>query len=229
MALSSISQATLLADLRLRLREASASVWTDAELQSYLNVAQYETAVKLNGISDVWYGTVSSQTSDTNEEGVQTIDLSSLSILKIIKVIFNTDTSLSPNVLENIPIKSFNDLHGYRLNSYYSTSKTVCSVFGEKLYLSSDLSLSATKILYIYYYRKPTEMDGSNGLDVPPEYQDLVLMFATAKAYEKLDQPQRKDQIENEIKSKIKEIKQSFLEGDSNDISPVKKSDKNRN
>lgn len=308
MALSSITQATLLADLHLRLREASASVWTDAELKSYLNVAQYEVAVKLNGISDIWYGTehvvITANINQAHTGILSYVDLSSLSILKVVNVLYVDHAN---SKIEVLPLVKYKDLIGWFNNSYFATTKYACALYGEKLYFtipktsldiicsgvdstanigddiddSTDpktvevstgydhevndhvqigseimritaFSTSPTRELTlaraqwgstiaahssnddIYnmffkivmnYYRKPTEMDGSNGLDVPPEFQDLVLMFATAKAYEKLNQPQRKNQIEEEISAKLKEIKQSFLEGDSNDISPVKKSD----
>ncbi len=237
MALSSISQATLLADLRLRLREATASVWTDDELKSYLNVAQYEIAVKLNGISDVWYGTL--HTLVTANDGsilggaIGSYDISSggadLNVYKIINIVFVDD---SGNV-EILPIVDFAKLVGYKKNSYYGTSKYVTSVFGQTIYFSMTGAVLAASFapyqIVLNYYRKPTEMNGSNGLDVPPEFQDLVLMFATVKAYEKLNQPDRIARIEKEISQKLREIKQSFLEGDSNDISPNKKSDKNKN
>jgi len=221
MALSTVTAANMLAQLRYRLREATANVWTDAELYTYLDIAQYEVAVKLDGISDIWYGDVLALTDpSTSEDGMATHDISGNSIMKVKSVHFQ-DTVAGTHY--NIPIYPISELLA-RSQEAYRQSSYVCAIHGEKLYYLPAQSIGGDATIYVYYSRVPTAMAGVNALDVPAQYQDLVVMFAVGKAIEKLNQVGRKDQIEKQISEKLVEIKNSFMEEKSGNISPIKKS-----
>ena len=57
MALTSITLATLRNDLRARLPEANRSEILDSELDRFLNLGQYDVAIKLSCINSICYGT----------------------------------------------------------------------------------------------------------------------------------------------------------------------------
>jgi len=221
MALSTVTAASLLAQLRYRLREASASVWTDAELYTYLDIAQYEIALKLNGISDIWYGSYVQKTSSdcTNENQYTKVDISSIYYARVNRIIYFSNDAGTYRVL---PIVDIGKLEGYIRNQFFGTTKLICAIWGQSVYISKASAIGASDKLNIYYYRQPTAMAGSNPMDVPKEFQDLVIMFALAKAIEKINQIDRKNRIEEEIKAKLDEIKQAYHQSSNDIITSVK-------
>jgi len=229
MSLSTVTLKTLRSDLRLRTNELTEDNFTDEVLDNWLNIAQYEVAIKLNGVSERWYGTTHTMLSANlgslaGNIGYYDISASkaNLLVLKLINMIYYS------SAIEVFHPTEYNELSGYVNNSYFGSTKPLIALFGEKVYFSVAAATISTNITagqtYILsYFRKPVPMTSSLDLDVPSEYQDLVIMGALTKLYEAKEMSDIKLEIEKQMAEKFKEIKQSFIEGDSNDISTVKK------
>ena len=224
MALSSVTLAQLRSDLRLRLNEITEDNFSDEELNRWLNLAQYEVAIKLNGISAVWYGTFHvylNVSIETTDNIFYSADISNLAMQKLVAIhSINTDNG----EYNTVPIKTMQELLGYRANNYWSSTKPVCAIWGQKLYFNNNPTASSDWEVSVYYYAKPTEMasDGAN-MDVPTEFQDLVILVALQIAMRKLRIITGLESIEADIALKFNEIKQSVLEDNSGQLEPVTK------
>jgi len=161
MALSDVIRKVVRSDLRSRLNKFSTEDFSDAELNQWLNLGQFETFVRLSSISDVWYGSTQTMTLGTAAAG--TVSAHALAgsygadkIAKIQRLI--TSTSIL------VPFASFNDLYSLLQNSNYDGSYGV-SWYGEKLYVFVGASASAltSNACTLFFIRKPDEMlgDGS--------------------------------------------------------------------
>jgi hypothetical protein len=194
MALTSITLATLRNDLRARLPEANRSEILDSELDRFLNLGQYDVAMKLSGINSIWYGTKATVTISSG-----TIDISSLSIMRIIKLV-DADNGLVPFYDE----KYFTELGGI---CDYDETRAV-SHFGTELDVFAGSSAPTVGVLTLYYFRNPIAMTSSLAMDVPIEFQDMVVSFAEKKALQRLGMPT--DGKEQEIMIKWNDLQKAF-------------------
>lgn len=194
MALSTVTLEELRNDLRARLPEENRSVILDSELNRFLNLGQYDTAMKLSGVNSIWYGSKDTVTISSRE-----IDLSSLSIMRIIKLVDGTN-----GVVPFYDERYFEELSK---NFEYDKVRAV-SHFGTVLDVYAGASAPTVGTLTLYYYRKPVEMTSSLAMDVPAEFQDMVVAFAEKKALQRLGiNPAQK---EEELELKWRAIQQSF-------------------
>ena len=161
MALSDISRKSLRSDLRSRLAKMTVEEFSEAELNSWLNTAQFDVFVRLSGISDIWYGTKKAITL-TAAAGVTSIplagDYAPDKISKLKKLVLASG--------ELVPFVTDNEVHSYRLNSNYDYSYSACH-FGE--YLDMFVGASATALsnnaAYLYFIRKPDEMTADDNVN----------------------------------------------------------------
>jgi len=172
MPLSAVTLETLMHDLRSRLPIANRQELLETELERFLNLGQYDTAVKLSGINTIWYGTKQTVTISSD-----TIDLSSYSIMRIIKLVDQTN-GLVPFFDE----KYFDELSK---NVAYDSTRAVTH-FGTELDVFEGVSAPTVGTLKLYYYRNPVEMTSSLAMDIPIEFQDMIVSFAEKKALQRL-------------------------------------------
>jgi len=194
MALSSVTLATLRNDLRARLPEANRTEILDNELDRFLNLGQYDTALKLSGINNIWYGDKQTVTISSGE-----IDISSYSIMRIIKLIDGTNGV--------VPFFGEKDFEEIKKNSAYDSVRAV-SHFGQVLDVYAGPDAPTVGTLKLYYYRKPVSMSSSLNMDVPDEFQDMVVSFAEKKAMQRLGMPIGPK--EEELALKWRDIQQAY-------------------
>lgn len=215
MALSTKTLKNLRSDLRSRLANISDEKFFDSELNSWLNLGQYEVARGLSAISDHWYGTTEATVdiSDCSAGSVTAKTLGSdftvaeSGILKFTQVII--DAGAATNKL--CPFKRLEEIYGMASNSNYDNSFAV-AWHGAKLYFffGTSLTMDATTCT-LFYLRKPTEMaSDASTVDVPTEYVDLVVTFAQSKAYQKLGMMNEKSMLDADIAGKFNDIRQLF-------------------
>jgi len=108
----------------------------------------------------------------------QVVDLSNVSIMRIIKLVDATN-----GIIPFYELKDFEQLgKNYNWDSGYGATH-----FGENIYLFKGDNATAFGNLYLYYYTLPTQMTSdSSYMDVPTEFQELVLAFAELKALRRL-------------------------------------------
>ena len=194
MALSTITLATLRNDLRSRLPKANRDDILDAELNRFLNLGQFDVATKLSGINNIWYGT-----KDTVTIAAGVIDISSFSIMRIIKLIDATNGV--------IPFFDESGFEEIKKNFAYDGTRGV-SHFGEELDVYAGSEAPTVGTLTLYYYRKPIDMSSSLAMDVPSEFQDMVISFAEKKALQRLGVPSA--QKEEELQLMWKDIQIAY-------------------
>jgi len=194
MALSTITLATLRNDLRSRLPEANRDEILDSELDRFLNLGQFDVATKLSGINNIWYGTKATVIISSSA-----IDLSSLSIMRIIKLV-----DAGNGVVPFFGEESFEEI---KKNYAYDATRGV-SHFGEELDVYAGASAPTAGVLTLYYYRKPIDMSSTLAMDVPSEFQDMVVSFAEKKALQRLGVPSA--QKEEELQLKWRDIQVSY-------------------
>jgi hypothetical protein len=194
MALSSVTLATLRDDLRARLPMANRSEILDPELDRFLNLGQYDTAIKLSGINNIWYGDKQTVTISSGE-----IDISSYSIMRIIKLI-DADNGV-------VPFFDEKDFEEIKKNSAYDATRGV-SHFGTVLDVYAGTDAPTVGTLTLYYYRKPVAMTSNLTMDVPDEFQDMVVSFAEKKAMQRLGLPTGPK--EEELMLKWRDIQQAY-------------------
>jgi len=176
-AISDVPRATLRADLRSRLPEENRTEILDTELNRFLDLGQYDAALKLSGINTIWYGK-----KETVTIGSGVIDISGYSIMRIIKLV-DADNGRIPFFDE----AGFEELGG---NYAYDATRAV-SHFGDELDVFAGDSAPAVGTLTLYFYRKPASMDDTTDekIDVPDEFQEMVVAFAEKKALQRLGLP----------------------------------------
>ncbi len=208
MALSDITLKQLRSDLRSRLGKMTTEEFTDAELNNWINIGQFETFVRLNGISDHWYGTTQTISITASAGTITAINLTNSygadKISRIIKLV-----GPSGNL---IPFCDTTEINGYLGNSNYDNSYA-CNWFGEKLYIfvgASATPLSSANCT-LFFIRKPDELTSdSSTLDIPTEFVDLAIMSAMSKALLKLNMLNEKATVDNDVASKFNDIRQMF-------------------
>ena len=186
MALSTITLEVLRNDLRARLPKANRSDILDSELDRFLNLGQFDVATKLSGINNIWYGTKATVTISSSA-----IDISSLSIMRIIKLV-DADNGVVPFFGE----EAFEEI---QKNCAYDASRGV-SHFGDSLDVYAGTDAPSVGVLTLYYYRKPIDMTSSLTMDVPSEFQDMVVTFAERKALQRLGLPTANKEEEIQLK-----------------------------
>jgi len=92
-------------------------------------------------------------------------------------------------------------------NFEYDTVRAV-SHFGTVLDVYEGDDAPTVGTLKLYYYRKPVEMTSSLNMDVPAEFQDMVITFAEKKAMQRLGLPTGPK--EEELALKWRDIQQAF-------------------
>ena len=194
MALSTVSLEVLRNDLRSRLPESNRSEILNSELERFLNLGQFDVATKLSGINNIWYGTKATVTIATGA-----IDLASLSIMRIIKLVDATN-----GVVPFFDEAGFEEI---KKNFAYDATRAV-SHFGTNLDVYAGASAPTVGNLTLYYYRKPIDMTAALTMDVPSEFQDMVVSFAEKKALQRLGIPSA--QKEEELQLMWKDIQVSY-------------------
>jgi len=155
MALSDITRKSARSDLRSRLAKLTTEEFQDAELNSWLNTAQFDVFVRLNAISDTWYGTSESVSITAAAGAVTAISLAgnyAADKVAKFKKLINAAGAL-------IPFVSDNEVHSLQNNSNYDYSYAV-NHFGEKLlvYVGSSATALSSNASTLYFIRKPNEM-----------------------------------------------------------------------
>jgi len=197
MALGTVTLATLRADLRSRLGELTPVQLSDEELNRWLNVGQKDVAVRLYDISDTWY--LSSE-SGTFTSGSYT--LTATDVHKVKAVMKTSDRKL-------LPIVPVSELGGYSASSFWGTSTEVVAQVGKSLVSSNSLSTTG---ITIYYHRTPADMStDSSPMDVPDEFQDLVILFAQARAYQKLGMLDKELSVRRSVSERLNEIRNTYV------------------
>lgn len=161
MALSDVTRKEVRSDLRSRLGKLTTDDFSDAEINRWLNLAQFDVFVRLSSISDVWYGSTQTVSISANKGIVTPISLANAysadKIAKISKLV-NASGYIVPFVTDN-------EIHSIAANSNYDNSYAV-NWYGEKLYYfngasNNDLSTSSHTL---YFIRKPDEMTGDSNV-----------------------------------------------------------------
>jgi hypothetical protein len=211
MALSDITRKTLRSDLQSRLNEIAPDKFSAEELNHWINMSQFDVALRLSAISNIWYGekqsiNLSSATADAVTEIGLPSNATGADIMKIIKVVEATSAAIVPFVEDN-------KIHSLKGNSNYDSSH-YCNWFGENLYVfrgTSAAALSASSEIYVI--RKPDEMTTDSGtMDVPTEYYDLVVLSSMAKAMSKLNMIGVKQQLDSDVAQKFNEIRALYAQ-----------------
>ncbi len=214
MAISDITRATLRNDLRSRLSEIAPDKFVDAELNRWLNSAQFELFVKLVPYIGRWYGEISSEM-DVSSDTVGQITVRNLlsfstgaatDIFRLEMVWWITIGTLDNAI---IPIMNIADLHSLAGNDNYNYA---CCLWGEVLYIYwISTSTLTNRFAYMYYLRKPDEMTSDSAtMDIPSEYANLLILTALSKALGKLRIMQPKQDIDKDIQSTMREIEKTF-------------------
>jgi|TARA_Y100000310_G_scaffold315261_1_gene365590 hypothetical protein len=211
MALSDITLKTLRSDLQSRLNEIAPDKFSKEELNHWVNMSQFDVAMRLSAISNIWYGDkqtidLSSAAADAVTEISLPANATGADIMKIIKIVDGTSGAIVPFVEDN-------KIHSLKSNSNYDSAH-YCNWFGEKVYVfrgTSGSGLSATSEIYVI--RKPDEMTSDSGtMDVPTEYYDLVVLSAMAKATSKLNMIGVKQQLDADVAQKFNEIRALYAQ-----------------
>ena len=176
MALGTATLEQLRNDLRARLPKENRSEILNSELDRFLNLGQYDASLKLSGINSIWYGTTQTVTVSGGA-----IDISGYSIMRIIKLV-DADNGIIPFYDE----KYFEELSRH----FEYDSSRAATHFGQSITIYEGGSAPTIGTLTLYYYRKPAQMSSdSDTLDVPDEFQDIVVSFAEKKAMQRLGIP----------------------------------------
>lgn len=161
MALSDITRKSLRSDLRSRLNKLTTDEFSDAEINQWLNLGQFDVFLRLSTISDIWYGTTQTVSITATANTITSVDLSGNygadKIAKIKKLV------TSGNIL--IPFKDDTELTALLQLSGHTESYGV-NWFGEKLYIfvgSAATALSSDSST-LYFIRKPDEMTADNNV-----------------------------------------------------------------
>lgn len=161
MALSDITRKTARSDLRSRLGKLTSEEFPDAELNHWLNLGQFDTFLRLTGISDIWYGTTQTISITAAANAITAISLAGNygadKIAKMIKLVTASDVL--------IPFVRDTDINAMLTNSNYDSSYG-CHWFGEKLYIFVGYSATAlsSNSSVLYFIRKPDEMTGDSNV-----------------------------------------------------------------
>lgn len=220
MALSSVTLGTLVSDLRIRLNEISEEEFKDEELYRWLNLGCFDTAVQLTGISTHWFlteahlaspsgGRVSVLVDNTEPDALAT------NIIRLDRVYYDPDEGAAVTGRVLIPLVNIEELEGYEDNSILHPTAdaqpgVVCAQWGEYLYFSNATwaNILSGDELNIVYVKRPTKMTGpASEMDVPVEYQDLVISFAQVRAMQKKGIVQGRAQLQEDIENRIAQIR----------------------
>jgi hypothetical protein len=199
MALSTVRLDKLRADLQIRLGEISEKEFRHEELNRWLNLGCYDTAIQLLGISSHWFLTVQTGIAVAG----QTTDISSYGPVRIEKIC-TSDGAI-------IPMIEIDELEGFTSNAILDDDTNgFVAQWGETLYFSKSTHDSTN--VQMYYIRRPATMSSDSSLmDVPPQYQDLVVMFAQVKGMQKKGLIEGRSALEQDISDRIEGIRRSYL------------------
>jgi hypothetical protein len=207
-ALSDITLKQCRSDLQSRLNEVAPDRFGTEELNWWINMSQFDVAMTLSTISNIWYGTSQTITFSATAGQITTVPLASnyaaTKIMRIVKWVLGGGRLVS--FIEDDKIETLSG------NSNYDSSY-LANWFGENLYLfvgSSAASMisNATRLFFI---RKPDEMTSDSGtMDVPTEFYDLVILSAMSKATQKLNILQLKQSVDASVAAKYSDIRAAY-------------------
>lgn len=205
--LGTVDLQTLRSDLRSRLGEMDPDDLNDQELDRWLNVGQQDLAIKLNGISDIWYGTRQADITATDcgaGAGVGRFDISSLNVQNVVAITNNAGDT-------DYPLKDIKKLRGYFKNINWKSQQPVFALFGRELHCSDT---TAPDSITLFYYRMPDDMTSDDTpMDVKDAFQEPLIQFAQAKALARLNRMAEKKEVEQDINRRLDDISKSFQMG----------------
>jgi hypothetical protein len=208
MALSDITLKQIRSDLQSRLDDVAPNKFSTEELNYWINMSQFDVAMRLSVISNIWYGTTENITVTASANSITTVSLTGnyapTKIMKIIKWVLSNNTV--------VPFVEDTKLHTMLANSVYDSSYGA-NWFGENLYLFVGTSATALSgsTTTLYFLRKPDEMTTDAGtLDVPTEYYDIVVLSAMAKAMSKVNMMANKATAERDVQQKLSEVRSLY-------------------
>lgn len=161
MALSDITRKTARSDLRSRLAKMSTEEFQDAELNHWLNTAQFDVFIRLNAISDIWYGTSQTVSITAAAGAVTAVSLAGNygadKVAKFKKLV------LASGAL--VPFVGDSEVHSLQNNNNYDYSYAV-NHFGEKLlvYVGTSATSLSSNSSTVYFIRKPDEMTADSNV-----------------------------------------------------------------
>ncbi|MAC53185.1 MAG: hypothetical protein CME31_11655 [Gimesia sp.] len=205
MALSDITLKQIRSDLQSRLDDVAPNKFGKEELNYWINMSQFDVAMRLSVISNIWYGTTQTVSVTASANAITTVSLTGnyapTKIMKIVKWVLSNNTV--------IPFVEDTKLHTMLANSNYDSSYAA-NWFGESLYVfvgTSATALSANSTT-LYFLRKPDEMTTDAGtLDAPTEYYDIIVLSAMAKAMSKVNMMANKATAERDVAAKLNEVR----------------------
>ena len=208
MALNETSLRTIRSDLAARLDDIAPNNFSEEELNYWLNLSQQDVARRLSSIANLWYGTSESISLTATNNSITTVSLTgnyaATKVMKFVKLILANGT--------NVPFIEDFRIHTLLSNTAYDGSYFV-NWFGENLYLfvgSSATALSGNSAT-LFFIRKPTDMStDASTVDVPLEYQDLVVLSALSKAATKLNMQGIKQIAEQDLNNKLNEVRNVY-------------------
>jgi len=171
MALGTVTRKELREDLRARLRDvAPEKVFLDSELNRWLEVAQGKVARVLRQVRPELYRDTDSG-SDTTENTYFTVASSVAAKIESLSLSIDAGTTW-----QNVPLIDSSDFAAKYSNSLYTEYFGV--VTGSET-VKFNKALANPTSYFVMFLRKPVEMstDGT-ALDVPDEYQELVIQYA---------------------------------------------------
>jgi len=167
-------------------------------------MSQFDVAMRLSVISNIWYGTTQTISVTASANAITTVSLTGnyapTKIMKIVKWLFGNTV---------IPFVEDTKIHTMLANSNYDSSYGA-NWFGENLYLFVGTSATALSgsTTTLYFLRKPDEMTTDAGtLDVPTEYYDIIVLSAMAKAMSKVNMMANKATAERDVAAKLNEVR----------------------
>ncbi len=203
-------------DLRIRIKEILPENCPDTLLTRWINQACLDVAMRLNRISDQWFGVGTTTTC----AGMSTDSILEFTLptdcMKLIKVM---DVGIATTIPTNhlIPLINSQEAEAVWQNSNfdytvwgYRWGKTTLRIF-----IGSSVTLGTTATtgtIRLEYFRRPTEITtDTSSLDVPEEFTDLVTLHAQIKAMRVLGKADAGG-VGQEIESRYDEVAKTYGE-----------------
>jgi hypothetical protein len=223
MALSTLGLDKLLGDLRIRLNEITEEELKNEELVRWLNLGCFDTALQLIGISGHWFLSKADLAKPSAAGIVSLIEDyngDATNIVRLDRVYYDGGT---PATRQLIPIVNVEELEGHYDNAIIGGGSgvgCVCAHWGENLYFSDPTWANGkdAQDFKIVYIKRPTKMDASAAdysaeyMDVPVEFQDLVVSFAQVRAMQKKGIVAGRKQLQQDIFNRIGQIREGYWE-----------------
>ena len=172
MAIGTITLATLVQMVKAMTRHYTAVDFTDDEIGNSLNASQGKVFLMLpKEIKSALYGDKDDIT-PADAVGETIADISSLEIWDIVavrQVLTGSPYTVTPMFQADLDFVLSVSMNTFRQGVYWAR-------LGDSIYLSESIDPDDIRVFFII---RPTDMDDSNGMDLPDEYRRYLVLLSS--------------------------------------------------